>query len=107
MYRLFKNLPKLLKEMFEDSPDFFKKIIDTRDYFVHNNCKDGFKPFSDSEVYWLTKKIKLMFHCLILQKLGFANDDIYNRVNESQLFYTTLDIRIPHKKAEHENDRKT
>ncbi|MCF0060562.1 hypothetical protein MUK70_15065 [Dyadobacter chenwenxiniae] len=66
----------VISSAFVNKTEIFKQVVDSRHYYSHFYKKDSDDILDGKELYYVTKKIKLLLVACFLNQIGFDNDII-------------------------------
>lgn len=79
---LMKQLsPYLLRSMLHNEPNFLDRIVKNRNHYTHLHSTDEtFIPASLTELFILAEKLKIMLIALLLQEMGFSQQQTARQI---------------------------
>lgn len=62
----------------KDFKDFVNEVVNTRNYFAHYDQSLKKRASKETELYWLTQKLKALVEICLLKEIGFLDTEIDN-----------------------------
>jgi len=85
--QLFNELtPVLKKHLFSDTKKIISQSKNTRNYFTHYDEALEKKALKESQLFYLTERLKIFLLVIVLKETGFDNDELNSIVIEGAQF---------------------
>jgi hypothetical protein len=82
---ILSNSSQILSSKIPDSKAFIKKVVDTRNYYVHFDSR--LNPIADSDFLQYNIRLKLLLQVCLLQELRFGNEAIEKYLKRTPTYW--------------------